>query len=125
MRALDLHIVSLTGLRILICLLLGLVACVMSLSCRSSDSQTIAIIPRTAGNELSESLHKGAEIAGRETGFHIYWNAPSREDDIERQIELIERVINDRPAGLVLVPDHYLALVDPVRHAISKQIPTV
>jgi ribose transport system substrate-binding protein len=101
------------------------VLCGISSSCRSSDPRTIAVIPRTAGNELWESLHKGAEIAGHQTGFRIYWNAPSREDDIERQVALVERVINDRPAGLVLVPDHYLALVDAVRHAMSKQIPTV
>ncbi len=106
-------------------LLLGIVLCALSSSCRSSDSQTIAVIPRTAGNELWESLHKGAEIAGRQTGFRIFWNAPSREDDIERQVELVERVVKQRPAGLVLVPDHYLALVDTVRHAMSKQIPTV
>jgi ribose transport system substrate-binding protein len=121
-----------TGLRfelaseIFICwLLLGIVLCGMSSSCRSSNPQTIAVIPRTAGNELWESVHKGAEIAGHQTGFHIYWNAPSREDDIERQVGLVERVINDRPAGLVLAPDHYFALVDAVRHAMSEQIPTV
>jgi len=70
-------------------------------------------------------VHKGAERAGHETGFHIYWNAPTREDDIERQVGLVERVIDDRPAGLVLAPDHYLALVGAVRRAISEHIPTV
>jgi ribose transport system substrate-binding protein len=70
-------------------------------------------------------VHKGAEVAGRQAGFHIYWNAPTREDDIERQIGLVERVINDRPVGLVLAPDHYLALVGPVRRAMSERIPTV
>jgi ribose transport system substrate-binding protein len=106
-------------------LLLGVVLCALSSGCRSSNSRTIAVIPRTTGNELWESVHKGAAAAGRQTGFHIYWNAPTREDDIERQIGLVEKVINDRPAGLVLAPDHYLALVGPVRHAMSQQIPTV
>jgi ribose transport system substrate-binding protein len=106
-------------------LLLGVVLYALSSGCRSSSSRTIAVIPRTTGNELWESVHKGAEAAGRLTGFHIYWNAPAREDDIERQVGLVEKVINDRPAGLVLAPDHYLALVGPVRHAMSQQIPTV
>jgi ribose transport system substrate-binding protein len=107
------------------CLLLGIVLCALGLGCRSSNSRTIAVIPQTTGNELWESVHKGAEVAGRQTGFHIYWNAPTRNDDIERQIGLVEKVIDDRPAGLVLAPDHYLALVGPVRHAMSQQIPTV
>jgi ribose transport system substrate-binding protein len=106
-------------------LLFGMVLCGLSSGCRSSNSQTIAVIPRTTASELWESVHKGAEVAGHQTGFHIYWNAPTREDDIERQIGLVERVINDRPAGLVLAPDHYLALVGPVRHAMSQQIPIV
>ena len=104
---------------------LGVALCVFSSGCHSSKSQTIAVIPRTTGSRLWESLHKGAEAAGRQTGFHIYWNAPTREDDIERQVALVERVIDDRPAGLVLAPDHDLALVGPVRHAMSRQIPTV
>jgi len=107
------------------CLLIGIVLCGPSLGCRFSNSRTIAVIPRTTGNELWESVHKGAEVAGRQTEFHIYWNAPTREDDIERQIALVERVINEHPAGLVLAPDHYLALVGPVRRAMSLQIPTV
>src|ERR1700730_11383634 len=83
-------------------LLLGVALCALSSGCRSSNSRTIAVIPRTTGNELWESVHKGAEAAGRLTGFHIYWNAPTREDDIERQVGLVEKMINDRPAGLVL-----------------------
>src|SRR2546427_5553981 len=60
-------------------LLLGVVLCVFSSACRPSNSRTIAVIPRTTANELWESVHKGAERAGHETGFHIYWNAPTRE----------------------------------------------
>jgi len=114
-----------TGKRVICWLLLGIVLCGLGSSCRSSNSRTIAVIPRTTANELWESAHKGAEISGRQTGFHIYWNAPTREDDIERQIELIDRAIDERPAGLVLAPDHYLALVGAVRRAMSQQIPTV
>ena len=67
-------------------LLFGLTLSALGISCRSSNAHTIAVIPRTTANEMWESVHKGAEIAGHQTGFHIYWNAPTREDDIERQI---------------------------------------
>jgi ribose transport system substrate-binding protein len=83
------------------------------------------MIPATTGPELWEAAHGGAEIAGRETGFHIYWNGPTREDDVARQIALVERAIDNEVAGLVVVPTNYLALVGSVRRALSKHIPTV
>jgi ribose transport system substrate-binding protein len=104
---------------------LVIMSCAVMLGCRSQSSRTIAVIPETTAIELWEAAHAGAETAGRETGFHIYWNAPTREDDVERQISLVEKAIEDRHAGLILAPAQYLALVGPVREALSRHIPTV
>jgi ribose transport system substrate-binding protein len=103
----------------------GLISCPMMCACGSRSPRTIAVIPGTTATELWEAAHGGAEAAGRETGFHIYWNAPTREDDVARQIALVERAIDDRSAGLVVAPTNYLALVGSVRRALSKHIPTV
>jgi ribose transport system substrate-binding protein len=92
--------------------------------CRS-DPPAIAVIPRTTGISLWEPEHAGAEDAARANGFRIYWNAPTREDDVQGQIALVERVIDQRYAGLVLAPDQTLALMTPVRRALSKKIPVV
>src|SRR5690348_12466820 len=72
--------------------------------CRSNP-RTIAVIPRTTGISLWEPEHAGAEDAARGDGFRIYWNAPTREDDVQNQIALVERIIDQRYAGLVLAPD--------------------
>lgn len=106
-------------------LVFGLILCSVMCGCRPRDSRTIAMIPATTGSELWEAAHGGAEIAGREAGFHIYWNGPTREDDVAKQIMLIERAIDDEDAGLVVVPTNYLALVGSVRRALSKHISTV
>jgi ribose transport system substrate-binding protein len=74
---------------------------------------------------LWEAEHAGAEIAGRETGFRIYWNASPRADDVEAQIELVNRVIEDGTDGLVLTPDHSLALITPVMRAVNEGVPVV
>jgi ribose transport system substrate-binding protein len=103
----------------------GLILCPMMCACRTRGSRTIAMIPATTGPELWEAAHGGAEIAGREAGFHIYWNGPTREDDVARQVALVERAIEEEDAGLVIVPTNYLALVGSVRQALSKRIPTV
>jgi ribose transport system substrate-binding protein len=72
-----------------------------------------------------EALHVGAETAAAETGSSIYWIAPTREDDIEAQIRLVNRVAGGHYGGLVLAPDQALSLISPVRGALSRGIPTV
>jgi ribose transport system substrate-binding protein len=83
------------------------------------------VIPETTATEFWEAAHGGAEAAGREAGFRIYWNGPTREDDIERQIALVDRAIASGCAGLVVAPTNYRALVGSIRQALSKHIPTV
>lgn len=72
-----------------------------------------------------ESAHVGAEEAALRHGASIYWNAPTREDDVEAQIAIVDRVVEKRYNGLVLAPDQALALMTPVRHAAAQGIPTV
>src|SRR5215470_3862026 len=88
-------------------------------------SPMVAVIPRTTGMALWEPEHAGAAAAAIEHGMKIYWNAPTREDDVQGQIALIEKVIDRRYAGLILSPDQTLALMTLVRRALSKGIPTV
>src|SRR5579863_8027488 len=91
---------------------------------RNGDRITIAVIPQTEGVNFWDSVHVGAEIAARESGTSIYWNAPMREDDIEAQIGLVEGIISRKIDALVLAPDHPLALVTPVQRALAQDMPT-
>lgn len=99
--------------------------CLIASGCSSENSGTIAVIPGTTATEFWEAAHGGAEAAGRDAGVRIYWNGPTREDDIERQIALVEKAIDSDYSGLVVAPTNYLALVGSVRQALSKHIPTV
>ncbi|HLH33185.1 MAG TPA: substrate-binding domain-containing protein [Alloacidobacterium sp.] len=93
-------------------------------SCKSGPP-TIAVIPRTTGLALWEPEHAGATAASTKHGYKIYWNAPTREDDVQGQIALVQRIIDKHYDGLILSPDQTLALMTPVRRAVSKGIPTV
>jgi len=95
------------------------------MGCGDRSPQTIAVIPRTSGTFLWEPLHVGAEIAAQNTGLNVYWNAPTREDDVQGQIALLEKVVARGYKGLILAPDHTLALIAPVRLALSKGVWTV
>jgi ribose transport system substrate-binding protein len=85
----------------------------------------VAVIPRTTALMLWEAEHAGAESAARRAGLTVYWNAPTREDDVERQITLIQHAIAGGARGLVLAPDQALALMVPVRNVVARGIPTV
>ncbi len=96
-----------------------------AVGCGMHSQVRIAFIPQTEGTMTWEAAHVGAEIAAERTGAYVYWNAPTREDDVEAQIALIDRVVNDGYQGLVLAPDQALALISPVRRALAHRISTV
>ena len=71
-------------------------------------------------------MQTGANAAAREANAKIYWNAPTREDNVESQIALVDRIVENREcAGIALAPDDALALVTVVRRAIDAGIPMV
>jgi ribose transport system substrate-binding protein len=102
-------------------------ACALALwsgACRFHQQVRIAVIPQTEGSYW-DPAHAGAEVAAARTGAFIYWNSPAREDDVEAQIALVERIVDDKYQGLVLAPDQALSLISPVRRALAHGIPTV
>jgi ribose transport system substrate-binding protein len=89
-------------------------------SCKREHPMRIAIIPRTTGTQLWETEHNGGDLAARDEKAEIYWNAPTREDDVEQQIALVERIVEQHYDGLILAPDQALALIAPVKRALDS-----
>jgi ribose transport system substrate-binding protein len=94
-------------------------------SCKRSTTIRIAVIPRTTGTMMWEPEHRGVLDAGLRAGAYIYWNAPTREDDVQGQIAMVQRIANSSYQGLILSPDHDLALIEPVRKLVARGITTV
>src|ERR1700722_17865371 len=101
------------------------VICCALVSCRATHPPVIAVVPETTAREVWESEHAGAEHAAHALGWSIYWNGPSREDDVARQIQIVNSAIARHVTGLILSPDHAVALISPVRSALALGIPTV
>jgi ribose transport system substrate-binding protein len=85
----------------------------------------IAFIPRTSGTNFTEAMRRGASRAAGEAGFHLYWNAATREDDVDRQIWLMTRALENGTRGLILGPTNGSALTTTIDKFISRQIPIV
>ena len=95
------------------------------IGCSRGGAKKIAVIPRTSGTMMWEPEHGGALAAGLTYGAHIYWNAPTREDDVQGQIAMVQKVAAGNFHGLVLAPDHSLELITPIRRAVARGLPTV
>ena len=93
--------------------------------CTRSHPHTVAVIPETTAQELWEDEHAGVAYAALRTDWEIYWNGPARKDDVERQIALVEAALRKQDGGIILSPDHALALNTLVRRAVAQGIPTV
>jgi ribose transport system substrate-binding protein len=92
--------------------------------CRQTPP-TIAVIPRTCGTRLWEPLHLGAATTARENGAHIYWNAPTQENDVEKQIGFVRLTLERHYSGIVIAPDESLVFRTPVQQLLEGHIPVV
>src|SRR5438034_383802 len=84
---------------------------------------TIAVIPKGTTHIFWQSVHAGANKAGEEFGYQIYWNGPERETDRERQIQIIEDFIVQKVDGIVLAPLDRKALIPSVEKLANLKIP--
>jgi ribose transport system substrate-binding protein len=100
-------------------------AVLISLSACRGGPVAIAVIPRACGTALWEPEHAGAADSARARGMTIYWNAPTRTHDVQKQIALLENVVARGYRGIVLAPDETLALRTPIKTALSTHIPIV
>jgi len=88
-----------------------------------SSNHGIAVIPKGSTHDFWKSVHAGANAAGKEFGYEIYWNAPELETDRERQIQIVEDFIVQKVDGLVLAPVDKDALVPAVEKLANLKIP--
>ena len=107
-------------------LIAALIAAVTLLAegCRSGPP-TIAVIPRTCGTRLWEPFHAAAAIVARRNGIHIYWNAPTQENDVEKQIGFLRLAVERRYQGVIVAPDESLVFRTPVQQLLGRHIPVV
>ena len=106
------------------CAALALVA--VGLGCRRAGKPPIiAVIPQVAPEQIWLDEHAGVLRAAAKSGVRIYWNAPDREDDVQRQISLVDQVAAGEYMGLVLAPAQELALMLPVQRVLARHLPVV
>lgn len=97
----------------------------LAAGCSRGHSHTIAVVPQTTAQEIWEAEHAGVAKALLGTSWKARWNGPSSETEVDRQIALVEQSIRQRDGGLILSPDHPVALTTAVRRAAEQGMPVV
>lgn len=86
----------------------------------------IAVIVKESTHDFWKSVHAGADQAAQELGNVVLrWKAPSRGDDRQEQINIVQNFITQKVDGVCLAPIDSRALVSVVKEAKSDNIPTV
>jgi len=85
----------------------------------------IAFIPRTTGANFAEDMHRGAEAAAERAGYQLYWNAPTRADDVDRQIRIAQKAVDNGAKALILAPTNPWGVTTLIDSLTRQKIPVV
>jgi len=86
----------------------------------------VMIIPKATANEFWQTVRAGAIAAAKELdNVEVVWRGPEKEDDYNKQIELIESAKDLGVDGIVLAPIDSKVLISPVEQSIDRGIPVV
>lgn len=85
----------------------------------------IAVIPKGTAHVFWQTVHAGAETAGRDRGVEILWQGPQTETQRDLQINIVQDFVTAQVDGIVLAPQDANALVPIIDRVASSGIPLV
>lgn len=86
----------------------------------------VVVIPKGTSHEFWKTIHAGARKAAEDLGtVELSWQGPSRQDDVDQQIQLIQSAVAGGADGIVLAPADSRILVGPVEDAVSRGVRVV
>jgi ribose transport system substrate-binding protein len=115
--------------RYLFFVLLGILF-ISLLSCQRGPEQIgsgprIALVLKTANNPFFIDMQKGAEEAAKKLGVNVVVQAAEREVDVEKQMQIIENLIQAKVAALCVTPSGSREIVPAIEKANRAGIPVV
>ncbi|MGI8733307.1 MAG: sugar ABC transporter substrate-binding protein [Pyrinomonadaceae bacterium] len=113
----------------MVLILLGILS-ITFLSCQrgvdqSGSSPRIALVLKTANNPFFIDMQKGAEEAAKRLGVNLIVQAAEREVDVEKQMQIIENLIETKVAALCVTPSGSREIVPAIEKANRAGIPVV
>jgi ribose transport system substrate-binding protein len=91
----------------------------------ASAKPTVALVVKTLNNQFFIDMEAGAKAVADSLGIELVVQAPEREIDVERQMQIVENLIQRRVKVLLLVPNGSKEIVPAVVKANVAKIPVV
>ncbi len=102
--------------------------CVPMFSPRAVPQQKlkIAVIPKGDDSFFWKAVHAGILSAGETLGgVSVDWAPPRTSQNVQQQIELVDKYVQEGISGIALSPSDLSALASPVARAMKKGIPVL
>ncbi len=101
----------------------GATAC--NRSADASGKPTVALVVKTLNNQFFIDMEAGAKSVADSLGIELIVQAPEREIDVEKQMQIVENLIQRKVKILLLVPSGSKEIVPAVVKANAAGIPVV
>lgn len=89
------------------------------------DGPAVALVLKTLNNPYYADMQKGAEEAAQKLGLPIIVQAPEREVDVEKQMQIVENLIQRKVAAICLAPCGSKEIVPGIIKANQERIPVL
>lgn len=104
--------------------------CVFAISCQrgtgpADGKPTIALVVKTLNNPFFNDMQKGAEEAARNANVNLQVQAAEREIDVEKQMQIIENLIQSKVSALCITPSGSKEIVPAIVKANKAGIPVI
>jgi len=110
---------------LLAALSLSLNGCQRGAEQSGGSRQRIALVMKTANNPFFIEMQKGAEEAAKRLNVELVVQAAEREVDVEKQMQIVENLIQTRVAALCVTPSGSREIVPAIDKANRANIPVV
>jgi ribose transport system substrate-binding protein len=109
---------------------LGVLLCLFSFSCQrgqetNSGQLTVALVLKTLNNPFFIDMQRGAESAAKKLGLRLTVQAAEREVDVEKQMQIIENLIQSKVSALCITPSGSKEIVPAIVKANRSDIPVL
>jgi ribose transport system substrate-binding protein len=113
-------------------LLLMVAAAAVSASCNrggpaasNSDKPTVALVLKTLNHPFFVDMRRGAQEAADRLGVNLQVQAAEREIDVEKQMQIVENMIQTGIQALIITPSGSREIVSALVKAKNAKVPIV
>jgi ribose transport system substrate-binding protein len=92
---------------------------------RAAEQHKVTFFLKNVSNPFYKAVHDGAEQSAKDNNIAISFAAPTKPDNIEEQIRLVEDWVTRKPDGIVFIPVDYKAMGPSAMKIKDAKIPLI